>query len=104
MDLDKYESLITTEVQVLKRKDFVSEFRPQRDVQLFVSDSCVLLDCREFNLQSIIDQMFSNFGLKGMSSYLCPTLVFCSTVENSIYNQLLIKCFPDGKNGGIDSD
>ena len=55
----KKESLIATTLQVLKHKDFVNEFRSKRDIDLFVSDSRVLLDCNELDLEAIFDKMLS---------------------------------------------
>lgn len=56
---NKNESLISTTIEIVKHKDFVNEFRSKRDIELFVSDSKVLLDCRPLDLESIIDQMLS---------------------------------------------
>lgn len=58
-DDHKKESLIATTLQVLKHKDFVNEFRSKRDIDLFVSDSRVLIDCNELDLEAIVNKMLS---------------------------------------------
>ena len=55
----KHESLVLTKLQLLKHKDFVNEFRPKRDIHLFVSDFNIIFNCQELDFDSIIDRILS---------------------------------------------
>ncbi|XP_054168584.1 solute carrier family 4 member 11-like isoform X2 [Oppia nitens] len=62
IDDTKYESLVSNTVQVIKHRDFVDEFRPKRDIDLFKADPHVILDCQEYNLEAIIHKMISHLS------------------------------------------
>jgi len=53
----KKESLVSTTVQVVRLKDFAAEFRCKRDVDIFVKNARIILDCEELDLESIISKM-----------------------------------------------
>jgi hypothetical protein len=53
----KQESLINTTLQVVRLKDFANEVRCKRDIDIFVENASVLLDCEELDLESIIVKM-----------------------------------------------
>ena len=53
----KQEVLVIKTVQILKNKDFLDDFRSQRDVELFLSDFRVILNCNETNLRDVVHRM-----------------------------------------------
>ena len=51
------EILVVRKVNVMEKKDFIEEYRCQRDVQLLSADVNVILDSKRTNLSDLISDM-----------------------------------------------
>ncbi len=67
----KQESLINTTLQVVRLKDFANEVRCKRDIDIFVENASVILDCEELDLESIIVKMLLVSMLYMCVIYVC---------------------------------
>ncbi|CAG2166832.1 unnamed protein product [Oppiella nova] len=59
--VQREEILISRNVQIIGHKDFKTEFRCKRDINLFVSNYHILLDCKAINLESIVNNILTYY-------------------------------------------
>ena len=73
--------LTHTKKSVIEKKDFSSEIRGKRDIDGFVTNSEVLLDIHETQLEAIVDRLLDSMFSKDHK---------ISTVSANRYNELVL--------------